>query len=152
MRILLILCLVGCSAREQQPFGPKTSVSGTDLACGEGKVATAVPDPVPPDYDGFQALLLGPDGKALAQGGEVAYCWSQGVRDPMTLARIAALFLGRAREVATEEHRGKQYIHNREGIESPKLEGTTLSFWVVRGSMSPTAEKVVVDVEKGTRL
>jgi hypothetical protein len=137
--------------RAQRAFGPKSSVSGSNLACGDAKVFTAVPDPVPPDYDGFQALLIGPDGNPVAKGAEIPHCWKAGVRDVMTLARIAGLFVGRSQQVATEEQRDKTYIRNREAIEAPKLEGSTLTFWVVRGSMAPTAERVVVDLETGAR-
>lgn len=47
------------------------------------------------------------------------------------------------------EDRARADVRNGERITPPALDGTTLTFWVVRGSMDPEAERVVVDVARG---
>jgi hypothetical protein len=155
MRVLaMALLLAACRGesalgRAQRAFGPETSVSGTGRVCGEGTVYTAVPDPVPPDDDSYDALLLAADGTRLAAGREVAFCHEAGVRDLMKLAQVAAIFVGDSKAVATEELRTATDIRGASQIEAPRLDGNVLTFWVVRGSMAPVADKVVVDVTTG---
>jgi hypothetical protein len=132
--------------RAKRLFGSKMSVSPAGIDVPGARVFVAVPDPVPPDYDGYSAALITDDGKTLRDAEAVRFAWEHGVKDPEPLARVSALFLTGSRFVANEEDRTREYIRGREGITSPVIDGGRLVFWQVRGSMAPTAEKVTVDL------
>jgi hypothetical protein len=159
LRLALALGLVvGCGKKSdggamqplelaKQVFGPNQNVWAAPVTVPNARVFLAVPDPTPNDYDGYQVILL-PDGQqAPLRGADaVRFAWDQNVRDAESLARIAALFVGRSQQVAGAAERDRPHIRDRERIQDPVIADDRLVFWVVRGSMQPTASEVIVDL------
>jgi hypothetical protein len=126
-------------------FGPEHDVQFAGLHVPGAEAFVAYPLPFRYDYDGFEAVLIPDDGLPLHGASALRFVWDSGERDPDTLARAAALFVGDSQQVAGLEHRTRTHLANHERIEAPTLRGTTLTCWVVRGSMRQVAAPVTVD-------
>lgn len=127
-------------------FGVGQAVSPAGITVPNANVFIAVPDPVPPDYDGFQAVLVPNEGKPLQGEDAVRFVWNGGVRDPELLAQVAGLFLGRSRQILHESDRQHDYLRGHEQIKNPALSAARLEFFASRGSMAPAAYRMELDL------
>jgi hypothetical protein len=138
----------GQAALEQAEhfFGAGQAVSQSGIAIPKGAIFIAVPNPVPPDYDGYQAVLVSDAGGRLQGREAVRFVWNSGVRDPDLLSHVAAVFVGESLQLVHDEDRGRAFIRGHGAIENPVLASGQLVFFVVRGSMLPTAYRVTLDL------
>jgi hypothetical protein len=132
--------------RAQRAFGPKVIVEEADVSVPDATVFVAVPDPTPPDYDGFETVLVPTTGPPLHGSDAVRFAWAHGVRDAENLAKICGLFLAGSRYIGHEREREARYIQGREQIAAPAIDGTRLVFWSVQGAMAPSAQRTVIDL------
>jgi hypothetical protein len=127
-------------------FGANRSVSPSGIVVPNAEIFIAVPDPIPADYDGYDAVLVPVSGGPLRSDAALRFVWQSGVRDPELLARVAAVFVGNSRQVAHAGDRNTTVIRGHDHLEDPVLTGQRLVFCVVRGSMAPEAYEVTVDL------
>jgi hypothetical protein len=136
----------GVSDRVHDYFGSGRRVSPSGITVPKAQIFIAVPDPIPADYDGYDAALVPDDGQPLRGAAAVRFVWANGVRDPESLARVAALFVGNSRQVAHLKDRATTIIRGHESVTDPVAADGWLIFFVVRGSMAPEARQVTLDL------
>lgn len=112
--------------RARAAAGPGHAVNPAGLGVPDAEAFVVVPDPVPPDHDGFVALLV-PTGRTDARAeplrgaDALRHVWSAGVRDPSVLAHAAALFVADAPRVGTDEDRARADVRHGARITPPAL-------------------------------
>lgn len=151
----LVMLVTGCHhgpsgdpvvERAKGYFGPDRSVSPFGIPVPHGRIFVAVPNPIPNDYEGYEAILVPENGEPLRGDAALRAVWNSGVRDPETLARVAALFVGNSRQVAHAADVRTTIIRGHENLADPVLTGWHLVFFAVRGQMAPEAYEVTVDL------